>query len=39
MAKKEIRKNITQALARLPLVSVMDVDQISSALLQAMVSK
>lgn len=39
MVKKEIRKNVTQALARLPLASVMDVDQISSALLQAMVSK
>lgn len=37
--KKEIRKNVTQALAFLSVTSMLDVDQISSALLQAMVSK
>lgn len=37
--KKEIRKNVTQALAFLPVTSMLDVDQISSALSQAMVSK
>lgn len=37
--KKEIRKNVTQALARLSMTSMLDVDQISSALSQVMVSK
>lgn len=37
--KKEIRKNVTQALAFLSVTSMLDVDQISSALLQAMVSQ
>lgn len=38
MDKREIRKNVTQALASLPVSSLLDVDQISSALLQSTVS-
>lgn len=38
MDKREIRKNVTQALVSLPVSSLLDVDQISSALLQSTVS-
>lgn len=38
MDKREIRKNVTQALVSLPVSSLLDVDQISSALFQSTVS-
>lgn len=36
--RREIRKNVTEALTSLPVSSLLDVDQISSALLQSTVS-
>lgn len=39
MDRREIRENVTQALASLPVNSWLNVDQISSALSQSTVSK
>lgn len=36
--RREIRANVTQALASLPMSSVLDIDQISLALAQSTVS-
>lgn len=38
MDRREIRKNVTEALASLPVSSLLDVDQISSALSLSTVS-
>lgn len=38
MGRREIRENVTQALASLRVSSLLDVDQISSALSQSTVS-
>lgn len=39
MERREIRENVSQALASLPMSSLLDVDQISSALAQSTVSE
>lgn len=39
MDRREIRQNLTQALTSLPVSSLLDVDQMSSALLESTVGK
>lgn len=39
MDRREIRKNVTQALTSLPVSSLLDLDQMTSALLQSTVGK
>lgn len=39
MHRREIRENVTKALASLPVLSLMDVDQISSVLSLSTVSR
>lgn len=39
MVRREIRKNVTQALTSLPVSSLLDLDQMTSALLQSTVGK
>lgn len=39
MDRREIRKNVTKALTALPVSSLLDIDQMSSALLQSTVGK
>lgn len=39
MDRKEIRRNVTEALTSLPVSSLLEVDQMTSALLQSTVGK